>query len=819
MKKFHYYALAGAFMLLPATEISGTVPFEKGKHPIQRTAASSVANTNAFVKKAPASVTVVNEDFSRFSDGSEEAPGSEIINPDRYYISPDLTAQPGWTGKGLHPAGGSVLVTSYLYDAGYGDGPELTDGYISTPPMPLGGTLTITFRAKARTAGAELWVALCDDYYGPSDSESFYPGNEWAEYTIVTREASLEDDSYVQFRAMDYSEVFIDDIRLDLVRDKVATPTVKYATNLSDTEFIANWEENGAPEYLLSVWSIAKELNPEVGRIGTDFDGLTPDAENKNIPEGWTMNFSDKSVTTETGQYNSAPQAVVFDNLNDKIESPDTPYPITGISFWVKPSALTDNEYEMSLLRVEIYDADKDYWEPIAHLPYYWMEPDGGFYSFDSDALGSSTTRVRLSLIQKGLVDFYIDDLTIEYTKPGKRTDIMVDEKFTSSGVTVTGIDPTADTYYSVKASIGDITSAPSPRVWVDGLTGLKVTTKEGTNVTSDSFTANWEALGHADSYKVEAYAMTHATQDIDEVVILEESFDNINEGTTDVPGTSWDSPFDFSSKGWASTGWSATQPAWATGMAGTTGTSWYGGAGLIYTPMLDLGCNAGEGFDVEMTVYTTVADLSDYGSNEKEGVYAMVLRTPNDTQSMAAGLLDTPVVGLTTGRIHVDTRHIEDLSNVIVAFMNKSGLSFFVDNVRITQPLLKGEKLNRPYAIATTAETSIDFRTLESATEHSYRVTASATREYITYTSDPSDLQVVLATSAIEDIKATDNSQVTAANGVITVSAHSDSTPWSIYTPSGIAVASGTGSSETAVTPGIYIVRLGSSTTKLCVK
>ncbi|MDE6359391.1 MAG: hypothetical protein K2L29_07335, partial [Duncaniella sp.] len=112
--------------------------------------------------------------------------------------------------------------------------------------------------------------------------------------------------------------------------------------------------------------------------------------------------------------------------------------------------------------------------------------------------------------------------------------------------------------YYSVKASIGDITSAPSPRVWVDGLTGLKVTTKEGTNVTSDSFTANWEALGHADSYKVEAYAMTHATQDIDEVVILEESFDNINEGTTDVPGTSWDSPFDFSSKGWASTGWSA---------------------------------------------------------------------------------------------------------------------------------------------------------------------------------------------------------------------------------------------------------------------
>ena len=196
-----------------------------------------------------------------------------------------------------------------------------------------------------------------------------------------------------------------------------------------------------------------------------------------------------------------------------------------------------------------------------------------------------------------------------------------------------------------------------------------------------------------------------------------------------------------------------------------------------------------------------------------------MVLRTPNDTQSMAAGLLDTPVVGLTTGRIHVDTRHIEDLSNVIVAFMNKSGLSFFVDNVRITQPLRKGEKLNRPYAIATTAETSIDFRTLESATEHSYRVTASATREYITYTSDPSDLQVVLATSAIEDIKATDNSQVTAANGVITVSAHSDSTHWSIYTPSGIAVASGTGSSETAVTPGIYIVRLGSSTTKLCVK
>lgn len=93
----------------------------------------------------------MNEDFSKFSDGSEENPGDEIINPDRYFISEELTAQPGWTGKGLHPAGGCVLVTPYMYDAGYGDGPELTDGYISTPPMPLGGTVTVSFRAKAKS--------------------------------------------------------------------------------------------------------------------------------------------------------------------------------------------------------------------------------------------------------------------------------------------------------------------------------------------------------------------------------------------------------------------------------------------------------------------------------------------------------------------------------------------------------------------------------------------------------------------------------------------------------------------------------------------
>lgn len=821
MKKVFYYALAGTILLGSGMEMSAVEPFQKGKTPPRHRVASGMSRQ---IAKAPTASTVIEEDFSRFSDGSEEAPGEIIVNPNGSYIlSSDMTAQPGWRGLGLRPAGGCVLVAPYLYDDGYGDGPMLNDGYISTPATPLGGTATLTFKAKAKKAGSELWVSICDDYNGPSDSEDFYPTEEWKEYTFVTTEGALDEESYFQFRPTSLGEVFIDDIKVDFVRDRIQAPYGLPATNVSSTEFIANWEETGAPEYLLSVYSIIPDVNPIVGTISENFDGITPDAADKNIPEGWTMEFDGKAMTGENGQFYSAPQAFVFDSEKDLIVSPKSPYPLNHVSFWVKPSAWSDSDSEMSLLRVEVYGSDTDTWTPIAHIPYYYTQQNGGFYEFTADALGTDATAVKMILVQKGNVDFYVDNIDLSYASTGTRKDILVDSPVTSSGVSVKGIDPTGDTYYYVKASEDGLVSPPSYKIWVDGITGLQPAVSEATDVTPVSFTANWEPLGHATDYKVETYKFTYADKDMDDVLVLEESFDNIDEGTLQNPGYDWVSPFDFSSKGWASTGWCASEPAWIKGMAGTRGTSWIGTAGLVYSPLLDLSCNGGEGFDVEITVCTTVANLSELGIpdiNEPEGVFAMVLRSPTDNQAIASGLLETPVKGMNSGKIHVDTRGVEDLSKVYVALMNKSGTAFYVDHVRITQSLRKGEELRSPLSIITTGSTSATFDGLDPRSDHGYVVTASTSREYTSYVSLPSEMQIVRTSTGIGNVAVGSDSSATAtaSNGAIVIEA-SDSTAWNIFTPAGILVKSGRGQASVDTTPGIYIVSLGTHTVKLLVK
>lgn len=815
MKKITLFASSCAVAFGFALMSYAAVPFRKGLNDLHRPTAKA-AVTGAL--KSPAPVVVVEEDFSKFTEGSEENPGEEIKNPDRYFISEELTAQPGWTGMGLHPCGGCVLVMPYMQDRGYGDGPEQFDGYISTPPMLLGGTATVSFRAKANKPGTDLWVAICDDYYGPSDSKSFYPDEEWREYTFTTTAASLTDNSYFQFRPYDGGDAYIDDIKVTLVRDRIAAPNASAAVNVSPTEFIASWDDTGAPSYLLSVYSLVPDETPVVGSLTQNFDGITPDEENKNIPEGWSMTFGGKSVSKDEGNFSSAPQSLVIDDLTDMVESPRVEYPLTRLEFWVKPSSIEKEEDNMSLLKVEVFHAETENWETIAHVPNYWMEEDGGMYGYGTDEMGSDIVQVRLGMVQKGVVDFYLDDLTMEYASNGTRVDVMKDFEVEANEVTVKDINPAADTYYFVKAKDGDVMSAASNSVWVDGIAGLKVQTLPATDVTKTSFTANWEPLGHATSYKVETYAVTKASEDMTGVVVLEESFDNINEGTVEQPGTTWSSPFDFSTNGWASTGWCATQPSWIVGMAGTTGTSWYGTAGLVYSPILDLSCNGGEGFDVELTVLTTVKDLSHLGLEESEGVFAMVLDNPASTQPLAAGLLDTPEVGINSGTIHVDTKEVENLSNVYVALMNKSGLPFYVDNVKITQNLKGGEVLNRPLGSAMTEGTSVSFKDLNPASDHAYVVTASTMRDYVNYVSEPSDRQDVLTTATAVSGVESDGVSVNCVAGMLEISAPAD-VCWNVYTVAGVKVASGAGNSAITLQNGVYLVNIASETLKFSVR
>lgn len=752
MKKIYTFGLVAALMSATAVTAQAAKPFVKGDP-------ATIARSMKKAKAASRSLEVqhlVSEDFSKFTAGSETEPAAEMIEfEDRYHIPDAMTAEPGWTGGGLYSAGGAVCLKKYTVTRTDYDGSQYNEdlqGYITTPAFDLGGTTTVTFRAK-RLGDAEttLWVVPCDAEYGPyyDDQQDYILTDQWQEYTLVATHADFGSYTTVQFMTVD-GEVLLDDIKMDFVRDRIPAPYAYAAKNLSETSFIASWEDTGAPSYKLNVYSQVKPETVVSGEITENFDG--------DVAEGWTIKLGDDAYITDADKISSAPRGILFNELSDTVVSPKTPEFIDDFTFFCKPSGTIDEDEYMSLLKIEIHHFLTDTWEIIAHIPYSYLEDEqtgkyGINYKFaEGGVFGHDVDQIRMSVIQKGKVDFYVDDIKIHYTSIGKFKEIVKDKILTETEFTVDNSNTADNYYYMVQGIDGDLVSELSNEVWVDAISGLKVKALPATDINAAGFTANWEPLGHATDYKVDVYTQITAKQDMKDVVIITEDFNAITEGTVENPGTTWKSPLDFGAEGMASTGWSATQPAWANGMAGTTGTNyWMGTAGLVLSPVLDLTCTKGGVINVEATVVTTVADFANNsGETEKEGIFAMVMTSIWDQQAITAGLAEAEQVGENKVKIQIPVPADAAMNNVMVAFMNKSGTPFFVDDVKIMVDLKAGQSVGAPFCSKTAKnETSCTIGGINPTVDYSYAVTASTVNYFTPYSSETSEPVVVKTSEA----------------------------------------------------------------------
>lgn len=811
-----------AAMTVPASAVQ---PFHKGRTP--RPTKQHV------MQRLPQHAIVVNEDFSKFSEGTEAAPAAEITyDVPGYAIPAKYTAMPGWTGQGIRPAGGAVAV--YPYVDKYG---ETRKGYISTPPMMLGGTATITFRAKRLdSTETNLWVALCDEYNGPTygvDEGDFVLTDEWKEYTVVAKEGSLSDNSYFQFSAQSGTPL-IDDVKIDFIADRILAPEIESAANTAPGCFSVEWSHPTAQKYFYTLQCLSQPAQVNRGVLKCDFDGINVLADGKkidtaapNYPEGWTIKLSagsEQDVCREAGMFASAPQSIVFDALTDTIESPVTPESIDKISMWVKLSQDQDDEYYNSLLGVDIFHQDTQEWETIANLNYWYIQNYAvdDVYTFDGSSIGSEdVTRVRFYLVQKGLINFYVDNIELSYKTRRDISYVAKDKETTETKAEFSGLDMNNDYYFWVKAYQDDITSEATYPVWVDGITGIKPSTPVISNVNSSSFQASWEPVGKADNYSVEVSKIVEAKADMPQVVVLEEDFNGITEGTVEAPGSDWASPMDFSAKGWTNTAWCATQPAWANGMIGSQGTSYFGQAGLVYTPRLNLSANGGN-FDVEFTAYTTI-DKYDFGADYgvvNEGICVYLLKQYYDNQALAGYMLDTPTVGTNSLKLHFENTGNIDFSDVILAFMTKTGAAFFIDQAKITQDLKTGETLKAPYSVLSTKETSAVFTGLDNKSDYGVTVTGKLYKDYVNYISDVSDMAIakVSTASGVEDIAAEGAVKVAAGNGEIDIVCP-DNVAANVYTAAGLPVANVKGTAKVSVSAGIYIVSAAGKAFKVLVR
>ncbi|MDE6334296.1 MAG: hypothetical protein K2L77_06575, partial [Muribaculaceae bacterium] len=227
------------------------------------------------------------EDFSKFVDGTEDAPGAAVPLERVYHIPASMTSEEGWIGLGLYQAGGTCMI-------GACTGGLNPYGYIGTPGMDLGGKATLTLRAR-RAAGSigNIDVMLIGEYGPREDETSLTLSDEWQTYTFTAEHAEFGEKSHFQIDA-NGGEVLIDDISIDLTIDKLPSPTALPADNLSTTSFAACWDGTSR-SYLLNVWYEDKADNYENGILTEDFDGINHlagdpsriDTANPSYPDGW----------------------------------------------------------------------------------------------------------------------------------------------------------------------------------------------------------------------------------------------------------------------------------------------------------------------------------------------------------------------------------------------------------------------------------------------------------------------------------------------------------------------------------------------------
>ena len=188
----------------------------------------------------------------------------------------------------------------------------------------------------------------------------------------------------------------------------------------------------------------------------------------------------------------------------------------------------------------------------------------------------------------KGATSYLLD----VYTGQGDaKTYVMQAQKLTLTPQKVTGLDASKTYRYTVRATNGTAVSEPSNEIEV-----IKVirsldapVAKAATDVTDDSFTANWEPVADAQSYQVNVYRQS-TTKQAGDLDLIDEDFSGVTKGTfSKVEYGSLEEYLDAYTK---TTGWWAKQHVFA---AGTIGLSPFSGAASLTTPQLDLTADGGK--------------------------------------------------------------------------------------------------------------------------------------------------------------------------------------------------------------------------------
>lgn len=831
MKKHYslFCTLFAAFMAMPVCAQNSAVP------------AAGQANMLKAADDAKHKVVVIDEDFSGFTDGTEDNPSTatmlddmgNFVNKSALKPYSEALSYKQWGGAGIFSAGGCLAIANGMF--------------LNTPAGDMSGEVTLTFRARLSKAGGSTTLnALKLMFISRSslvDYEvKFYNlTDEWQTFTYTSTLGEFEHSGF-QFYSMYASNIIlVDDIRLEQTRTSIPAPKVQEAENMTDTSFKAVWNKSiEADHYLLSVFT--KNESKELMTVSEGFDNIKADdkgnidATSPNYPEGWEFAWKDNDLSNHIAKGEGAgtdnKQAVRLIDTGDAITTPYCSEGIKSLKFWVKAEANDGQpKYSSILFTVNfgkgVYTVDNYIDIPTMFAP---AKRDG--YYFDLTETLSAFDKiysVKIEYIREedDKTTILFDDFSYTTNKPTTYNYVLKDQKVEQQdnedgtvGFEVNGLDPDTDYTYSVKSVNSDFTSVASDEQEVYAVS--IPTALPATNITANSYTANWTSHKKVDFYRVDQLQQTVIDKDTKDYVMLDEDFSKVTSSLTEADllkgsydegeRTSGYMPLDDITK---IAGWKASSTVRVNGWLGGNEAKQGSGtiAGAIVTPTIDLSHNEGA-CNISLRVWGSEGDwLIIQGSNPAS---LATIEFPK-----GGGIVEkTITMPLCTSK--------EQLT-----FYSNNYKVFLIDYIKITQDVKAGDKVTTITGSVLTEDADTKSMVMTNpgfSDGHDvlYRVTAmrydkdsQESHKYYS-TSTPSDLMLVKnpTPSGIGSVEAAAENVAGVEGGIVVNAANA--TTVNVFNLSGQLVASkacGNGHAFVSVAPGVYVVKTNSTAAKVVVK
>lgn len=740
--------------------------------------------------------TLVSEDFSLWTKGTEDEPDSEMY-PKDYFTTynemlPDsLFHTPSWGGLGCYEAGGCVALAY----------PNM-GGYVNTPLMNMNGKLRVKARVKVIKAKAAFFLTFgAGSYASPGDPIGddnrhlyrFTPEDGWQdiEFEIVNPRAT--DDCFLQVNAMCYNKggVIVDQLSIERDRNYVATPQSLTASDFTYEGFKASWTGGyGADSYLVSLYK--KQLMGTENFVSSNsFENITTDADGNlaGLADGWTGKATgneDGEVTLDDEAYDGA-HSLIFTNDNDHLAFDPKGSDIVNLTLAAKKRVCDENSSASLVIR--LYDEYGYYLTLSKDL----VDLGDDWYTFDlaeslsmaGDNIGNYSAKVEIYAHGFGayedmeremvLLDAVCCETTPQVEIVCEKKDVAVD----GNSVTFDDLD-TSNTYMFTVQGVSDkgYKSDVSKAKIACGVAAPHV--KPATDINKrGAYTANWEAAPHATSYKLSSYEVYNVPEDKENYTLFEENFNKCTEGTEDnlvFKGNYNELSLDdyADNKGWTGTG-----TLLCNGMVGCY-TDDYGSLFEMLSPVMSLDNNGGE--------YTVTVDFKVQNAGE-------TLVVQGDQTTYAA--IECEAAGKHTASVTLQggTRFSQ------LMFYTLGSTPFLLDKVTVTQNVKKGDQFftKLDEQLVEDGETSARVSGLEprDGYTYAYDLISYYDRYGMVYTSGHSDAQLVdFNNTAVKPVK---------------LALDENDGETTLYDMSGRRVSK--------AEKGIYIVKKGNKTQKILVK